>query len=138
MTSRKTLYTLYIIVGGLAVLVVLGLALSSRHNDHPASVTNVLDSQQKALASSPYSDPILKYLPYGDIGYRITPVIGTVNNKQALTITIDITFSGADYGSSPAEQQRLIDQREASALNYLVSKDFDPHNYRIVFNTPSP
>lgn len=132
MKSRRTL--IYSAVGALIILVVVSLLMASKAKQTPEE--SQLSTQQNALAHSPYADPILKYLPYGDIGYNITPVIKSINGKQRLTIEVDIKFAGSDYNSTADQRQKTIETYERAALNYLRSKGFDPKKYRIVFKTP--
>lgn len=119
----------------LALVTALVIGFSAHKNTN--STQQQLTAQQKALAGSNYADPILKYLPYGDIGYNITPVQKIINTKQELVLVISITLSGSDYRSTAADLQTSINSREQEALNYIEASGFNPSKYHIEYDVPS-
>jgi len=135
-TNRKRQFITYGLGGLFCVLIVAGLLVALF--SHKQTNKTVLDRQQQALAASPYADPILQYLPYGDLGYNISPSLKTFNGKSSLVIEIAVTFSGVDYKLTPDEQSALIKQRQQAALNYIRSKGLDPGEYRVEYATPLP
>jgi len=134
-SNRKRQLVAYGVAGLFCLLVIVGLlmALSSRNH----RTNDILVQQQQALAASPYADPILQYLPYGDIGYNISPSLKTISGKNSLVIEVAVTFSGSDYKLTPDEQAALIKQRQQAALNYIRSKGLDPGKYTVQYTTPS-
>lgn len=127
----------YILIGSFLIVIALALALILWNANKPSEEEQKLQQQQNILASSPYSDPILKYLPYGDIGYNISPIIKTINAKPTLVLSINIKLSESDYRSSPATLEANIRNRENAALAYIRSSGFNPSKYHIVYVVPA-
>ena len=133
----KKILLIYITGIFLIAVVIVGLFSALSSNKKQAAQQRELSTQQQTLAASPYADPILKYLPYGDIGYNIDPSVKTINAQHTLVLIISVTFYDSDYGLSSSQQNALIQQREQAARDYLKSKGFDPTKYHIIYSLPT-
>lgn len=127
-----------LVLGAFAALVLVAalivLVVSSLNHDH--QMKQALGAQQKSFAASPYADPILAVLPYGDIGYDIAPVVKTIDAKQVLVLEISVKFDESDYKLTAGQQAALVSQKEQAALAYIRQKGFDPVKYRVEYTTP--
>ncbi|HEX5447788.1 MAG TPA: hypothetical protein VFW90_01140 [Candidatus Saccharimonadales bacterium] len=122
-----------VLILALVIIFVSILMSSGRHN----SISDQLAQQQKAFASSPDANPILKYLPYGDLGYNIEPTSKIINGKVKLVLIVHVILSGSDYNSTPAELNKIIKADEQAALSYIRSKGFNPAKYMIEYDVPA-
>lgn len=134
---NKRNLTVYIVAAILCIGIIAAFIISlSSHRGQSAKQAQ-LQSQQQALANSPYADPILKYLPYGAYGYNITPITQTIDGKDTLTLNISVVFYDADYSLDSSQRQAAVQSREKAALDYIKSIGFDPTKYRIVYSVPT-
>jgi len=101
--------------------------------DQQKAVVNSQDPNDPALLTN---DPLVAHLPYGDIGYNISYVIETKNNKPSLLIEIGVILAGSDYKLSRPALQDAINQREQAAINYIKSLGLDPAKYNIQYSVP--
>lgn len=134
--SRRRLLAI-IAVFAFLILVAAGLYTLLANHSEQSAAKQQLDKQQAALAASPYADPILKYLPYGDLGYDINSTQKSINGKNTLVLVVSITLTGADYRLNPQQLQSVINDRKQSALAYIRSKGFDPAKYHIEYIVPA-
>lgn len=117
------------------VLLIFVVFIYFRAKNHQ-SQKSLLDNQQSQFSKTATADPILKFLPYGSIGYNINPTFKVTDGKRVLVIQVSVTLAGADYKLSQPELQSVISQREQLALDYIRSKGFDPAKYSIQYYVP--
>lgn len=97
----------------------------------------IVNGQNPKDPSLPANDPLVAYLPYGDLGYNISYTITTQDNKPALSVKISVILSGSDYKLSQPELENKINQRQQQARDYIRSLNLDPAKYNIRYSVPA-
>lgn len=119
-------------IGGFLVLGTLIFLGLSRQNTNK-SKTAILDKQQSLFVQSKVTDPILRYLPYEGVGYRINGEYRAIGDTSTLVINVTIVLSGSDYNADGSANQKAVDQYKADALAYIKTSGFDPAKYTIEY-----
>lgn len=127
----KLRYLIFSLVG---LIMIVGVVLVFGYH---SSNQDLLKKQQAEFAKTATSDPILRFLPYGDNGYNIDATFVNLKGKRTLEVTISVVLSGSDYKLNQTDLNQVIDQREKAALQYISSKGLDPKKYSIEYSVPN-
>ncbi|MDB5160724.1 MAG: hypothetical protein JWO96_104 [Candidatus Saccharibacteria bacterium] len=123
-----------IAVGAVVLVLIAGALIAVRGNNH---AKDPLQQQQEKFDKTATADPILNYLPYGDLGYNIVPTFMDKDGKRILVLNVSVILAGADYKLPAAALDKLIAQREQDALSYIKSSGFDTNKYTISYEVPA-
>jgi hypothetical protein len=131
--NMKVFYLALGIIGLLALFAAVGFLTSSSHQND----SELLKKQQADFVKTATADPILKYLPHGDLDYNIVGTFEIIHGQRKLVIVITPILSGADYRQGSSVVQSTIKQRDQEAVEFIKSKGFDPAIYTVRYIDPT-
>ena len=105
------------------------------------SASNLPKDQQKAILNNkdsfvgPSNDPILSHLPYGNLDFSLSSVVGPgANGSSTLYLQARLLLSHADTYN----EQVAVDQYKKEVSDYIKSLGLDPSKYNIQYTVVQP
>ena len=77
-------------------------------------------------------DDILKFLPYQNFSYKITP--NSVENEGKLTLEVELTIPQSDLVGPESSKREVVAMYKKQVLDWVASKGVDASQYEYKFN----